>query len=305
MTKLTGDPFNLDDIDLTAMQLFVLWNKGKSFAGAQVQLAPEVTEYLRGAGKRTIVRLRNLERRIYTPDMQLEDEECISVTDSMLIESSPIGIALFSDETLPLISPQELKRHTLALYAVVTGVGTDRRAAVRKRNPQVNAKSGRFWTSYDDTLKHIERPLLALDDEFDLLMSAQGVLTADQKAFESLFKDIPALQERIPEWTREIAASLPFGDGIAELLTARCRTDSRFRRRVSAIYARGHLRKTDIDSLRHYLRLIKVDEHNFIKDGKINVANEHLFELMYVLNEDYFVGELSKDKFRSERKASG
>jgi len=295
----------LEGIDVSTMKFVVLWSKGKNLASAQVRIAGEVTEHLQKACNQTVERLRTKERHPYFPDMGHEEsEQVIFVDDRTTVESSPVGIALFANPELPLITAREIREKRLTLYAVITGVEEQQKAFIRKTNPRYTVKAGRLLTAFTSTLTRIEEPILEIDDHFDVVISPQGSLTSNKKMFESLFRDIPALQERIPEWSQEIANFLPVAAGFTDRLTQRCVANSQIRQRLSAVYMRGHLRGLTIDRLSEYLNAMDMEESRFIKNGQIDMADGEMKEFLYILNEDYFIGGFSGSKYRSHGKAS-
>lgn len=108
--------------------------------------------------------------------------------------------------------------------------------------------------SLGNTLTKIATPIFTLDDHFDLVLDGEGICALHQNTFELLFRDTPALQQRIPEWIASIGdANHPFaGDG-AERLAARCATDGRLRKRVRGIAEPGHLGHVGVDRIRRHI----------------------------------------------------
>ena len=297
-------PFDPTTIEIpSALKFLVLWSRGKGLAGAQVPVAIEVADHLRTACEQMLTTLREREARPYDPDMQLEAEEFLAISDEELVSASPVGIALFQSLPIQLLSARELQAKPLALYAVVIGEGSDQRAFVKKVIRQVVAKPGRFFTALGDTLRRLETGVLELNESFDLIVSPGGVIAADQDVFEGLFKDAQVLQERIPDWAQSIAEHLPLQDGVVERLVVRSQRDSRLRRRLRAIHERGHLHAVPLEVLRQYIADTGLEADISFHDGKLDLPDDQFFHLMYLLNEDFFNGGLTNEKFRSDRKS--
>jgi len=191
----------------------------------------------------------------------------------------------------------------LALYGVHVGTDDGQRVFVRRHTPQVNARSKHlFGSAIGNTLTRIDYPLIELDDNFDLVISPSGVVALNQKVFEDTFKYSEVLQQRIPGWVQDIASVFPMQEGVAEFLTTRGRSDSRIRRRLYAVNQRGHLKSVTMDALCQNIKELGL-EGKFIKNDKLFVTSEHIFDFMALLNEDFFTGGLTKDRFRSDRKS--
>jgi hypothetical protein len=300
-------PVDLDQLEIgDELSLIVAWKRGQGFEGGEVRVADAVAEHLTEACWRTIERIEQRELRAYSPDMHLEDEEVLVVRDDELVADSPLAEVVLPAAPLDLLSSRSLPDRRLYLYAVVVP-GPDGPEApvafVRRANPQAAARSGRILALLGDALQRVDRPAFWLDEAFDLVISEDGIVALDQRLFEVLFKETPALQQKIPEWVDEIDRHLPIaGDG-AQQLAERCETDGRLRRRLRAIAERGHLAQVTIEQIREHLREVDLDEDDFIEGDELKVDESNPFQLVYMLNEDFFRGGLTETDFRSDRKS--
>jgi hypothetical protein len=264
-------PFDLP-IDLAALEipdecsLIVVWKQSGGFAGGEVRVAQSVAAHLRSACEHTVERIRERDLRAYTPDMQLEDEEALVAADADLIADSQLAALVLPTTPLTIINAQSLTRRSLLLYAVKINFDGVDIAFVRKSNPHTPAKPGRMFALLGNTLTRIGGPVFGLDDYFDLLVTEQGIIALSQAQFELLFRETPALQQRIPEWVGEIQRHLPLaGDG-ALRLAERASTDGRLRRRLRSIAERGHLANVTTERIRQHLREAGLPEDRFL-DG--------------------------------------
>jgi len=297
-------PLDLGALEIpNEFSLIVVWKVRDGFDGGDVRVAQSVAGHLRSACKRTVTRIRERELREYTPDMHLEDEEALVSTDTDLVADSPLAALLLPTAPLALINAQSLPRRALLLYAVKIRVDGVDIAFVRKSNPHTVAKPGRMFALLGDTLARIGGPVFGLDDYFDLIVTEAGIVALAQHQFELLFRETPALQQRIPEWVGEIERHLPLaGDG-GQRLVERARTDGRLRRRLRSIAERGHLADVTVDRVREHLREADLDETAFLDGDRLRYDDAHPFALVYLLNEDYFQGGLTDTGFRSDRKS--
>jgi hypothetical protein len=294
----------LEDLEVPeALSLIVGWKQNRGFTGGEVRVAARVGTHLRSACERTLERVSSREPRSYTPDMQLEEEEVLIANDPDLVADSPIAAIVLPTEPLPVIGAGSLPSRPLQFYAVRIRINGGEIAFVRKANPRTPAKAGRMFALLGNTLTRIGGPVFGLDDYFDLIVTEDGVLALSQAYFELLFRETPALQQRIPEWVAAIDEHIPLaGDGAARL-AERARTDGRLRRRLRSIAERGHLPGVTLERVRRHLAEAGLPEERFLDGDELRYDDENPFELIYLLNEDFFQGGLTDAAFRSDRKS--
>lgn len=297
-------PFDLDRLEVPEeFTLAVAWKQGDGFAGGEVRVAASVAGHLRAACSRTVDRIRQRDLREYTADMHLEEEEALVAADPDIVADSPLAEIVLPTGPLPLINAQSLPKRALQLYAVTIRVDGQGLAFIRKTNPRTPARAGRMFALLGDTLARIGGPVFGLDDHFDMIVAEQGVVALHQGIFELLFRNVPALQQRIPEWVGEIERAIPFAADGAQRLAERAGTDGRLRRRLRSIVERGHLATVTTDRLREHLRDAGLQEDQFLDGDKLRYDAANPFELVYLLNEDFFQGGLTDVAFRSDRKS--
>jgi hypothetical protein len=235
--------------------------------------------------------------------MVLEADEALYATDDALAAESPFTAAVLPEAPPTLMNAQSLPQRSLLLYAVNVDTNHGALAFVRKRNPHAVARPGRIYALLGNALAQIDRPVFTLEPEFDLVVSKRGVVALDLNTFELLFRESEAVLARVPDWVGGIAQHLPLaGDG-AETLAEKARSNSRLRRRLQAIYERGHLRDVDIGAVRRHIRALGLPEEEMISGGELVVDETDPMTLLYLLNEDFFTGGLTTTGFRSERKS--
>jgi Kiwa KwaB-like protein len=286
------------------LMLIVIWEQGTGFAGGQVNVAGAVADHLRQAVRNAIERFGGKEPRTYSPDMALEDEEVLVTVDADLVADSPLATVVVPTAPPQLIAAGSLPTRPLKMYAVtIRSEDQGLISFVRKASPRPTAKAGHMLALLGDTLTRIGGPVFSLADNFDLIVSEQGVMALDQRQFEILFRETPALQARVPEWVADIDKHVTFaGDG-AQRLAARAQTDGRLRRRIRSIVERDHLKGVTIDKIRAHIAASGLVESNFLDGDKLIVDDANPFQLVYLLNEDFFQGGLTDMAFRSDRKS--
>ena len=193
-----------------------------------------------------------------------------------------------------MAGPAQLARKSVASYAAVLGDNpTDRTAFIRKANPKRGLRPGRIWTTFHDVLARIDAPALVLDEYFDLIIDSSGMVVLNQTAFEMLFRDTTAVQQRIPEWVEAISQVLPLEEDGAQRLAERCNRDSRLRKQIRNIYERGHLIDVTIEDIRTAINDLGLTEDMLIQDDQLVFDEADPLALARLLNEDLFTGTLS------------
>jgi hypothetical protein len=298
-------PLGLDQLHLPEdLGLIVAWKQGDGYDGGEVRITPNVAEHLRQACHRTLDAIREREERPYTPDMHLEaGDETLVVEDPQLIGDSQVAAIVLPTQPLQVLNASSLPRRPLQLYAALARTPDGDVAFIRKTNPHKAARPGKLYTMLGQSLARIGGPIFALDDHFDLVVTEQGVVSLEQSYFELLFREVPALQERIPEWVEAIEVHLPIAHDGASRLAARAETDGRLRRRLRSIAERGHLENVSVDRIRKHIQEAGLSERDFLEGDQLRFDEANPFALVYLLNEDFFQGGLTDVPFRSDRKS--
>lgn len=222
------------------------------------------------------------------------------------IETDPQVRALLRNASgLPLLPAQQLTKQPFAFYAVVVGSDPNSRVAfVRKTNPIKTLTAGRLWFSYGERLKKVTEPLMGLDDHFDLIVTADGIAVLNQTAFDLLFRDAATLVERYPIWAKAFT-TIGLDDDQTDALVEMCRRDSRLATRLRQIHESGHLAAGHV-SLEQVLAeadVVAGGRERFLKNDKLDFACQDAGTLMKLLNDDLFVGGLSKVPYEAGSKA--
>jgi hypothetical protein len=107
-------------------------------------------------------------------------------------------------------------------------------------------------------------------------------------------------------WTNGSAQSpnvLPLAGDRADRLAGRARTDSRLRRILFSIQARGHLANVTVDEVRRHVEVQGLDPAKFVKGNELVFDEAEPAILLKVLNEDLVRGGLTDEPFVADRKA--
>ena len=292
------------DIDITAAAtLIVAWRAGHTAHGAVLRAGGQVIDALRGCAREALQTVTSGQGRPYNPDDEQDDDTAFltasqdELLDTALLEQIRIG------SSLPLIGADELRKRTLALYALLIGNDPDARAIfVRKGNP-VSLASKSVVAVFDDTLTRVTRPILAFDSAFDVILLRSSAWILNQKNFEGLFKESEAVLARTSEWVDHLSQVLPIADDGREWLASRLRQNSVMRRKVHSILRSHYLPKLTPDTLRAGMSAHGLEPENLMKDGALIFNSDTEKDLLLFLNEDLWTGDFSGDQYAAARKA--
>src|SRR5919109_1894983 len=234
---------NLDEIPLDgALTLVVAWRVGDDLEAAMVPVSTDVADGIREGCARFVERLRENEAIGYDPDGHIDRGTWMAVPMRVVEEeASAVLSVLGRAAALERLSARDIPARLL-FYASVLGDDPESRIALlKKSDPHRVAKPGRVIGSYGETLGRIEDPVFLLEDAYGLAVVRDGLAVVNENSFEMLFREAPELTARLPRYVESVAAALPFAEGAGEALADACARNSRFARRLRAIYERGHL----------------------------------------------------------------
>jgi hypothetical protein len=328
------DPGSVDTAgDLT---LVVTRRSGSNLMGYKVEVAKDAQGAIRDVCTATVARLTELQRRDYEPSLSINaSTEYLAVPDMLLhrsqippkptaaprrsrphppapdpgpatVETDPQVRALLRDASgLDRLPAEDLARFDYQFYAAVVGSDPVRRTAfVRKTNPASVVRRGRLLFSYGERLTRVTDPLLLLDDRFDLIVLDQGIVVLHQLTFDLLFRDTEALAARYPVYAGAFS-TLGLGDEQVAVLVDHCRRDTRLGGRLRQIYESGHLAAgsvtvKDVDA---QIKSLGLDRSRFFVQGKLDFSGPDATTLLKLLNDDLFIGGLSKVIFEAGSKS--
>jgi hypothetical protein len=283
--------------------LIVAWRSGHSAHGAMVKAGGEVIEALRGHAQQSLNIIASGQERPYNPDDEQDEDSPVltasqdELLDTVLLEQLRLGASL------RLIGPDELRKRTLALYALLIGDDPGSRMIfVRKGNP-VSLATKSLVTLFVDTLTKVTEPVLAFDSSFDVVLQGSSVWILDQQNFEALFKESEAVLARTADWVKQLNQVLPIADEGREWLASRLRQNSVIRRKVQSILRSSYLSKLTPDVLSAKMAAHGLNADKLLEGGSLVFNQDTEKDLLLFLNEDLWTGDFSGDQYAAARKA--
>lgn len=293
----------VQEIDVNgAATLIVAWRSGRSAHGAVLKAGGEIVAALREYAQECLNAIGTGQGPAYTPDYDQEDDTPFLMANQDELLDTALLAQIRRGSSLPLIAPDDLRKRTLALYALLLGDDPDARAIfVRKGNP-VRLASKSVIGIFDDTLTRVTRPILAFDESFDLVIYGTDVWILNQRNFELLFKESDAVLARTEEWADELARIIPLPSEGTERLAIRLRESSLLRRKVQSILRSPYLSELTPGTLRKKMDAHGMNPDRLMEGDTIVFTSETEKDLLLLLNEDLWTGDFSGDHYAAARK---
>jgi hypothetical protein len=239
----------------------------------------------------------------YATNAELDEGEIFVIDDNdTLGEIAAFRQLAENLGNIPTTAPAELDT-TVKLYAVA--VGDDERVLfVRKTDPRLSHKAGRFLAIGAERLSRVEEPAFTFSSDFDFVLGSSWAVVLNQKSFEMLFRDIGLVQKHIDTWISGITDHLPMrATSIAQLREVAQR-DSRTWRKLRDIKQRGHLAGVQLGEVRRYAKVVGLDPDKVVVNDELVFDPAERFSFLHLLNEDLYKGPLTEEVFEAQRKAS-
>ena len=240
----------------------------------------------------------------YTATTELDTGEFFVIDDDeTLAELGEFRSLADNLGAMAQISPSELDL-TIKLYAVVLGDDSDRILFVRRTNPRLPHKAGRFSAIAQERLTRIEEPVFTFSPSFDFVLGPNWAAVLDQRSFEILFREIGLVKQRVSTWIKGITDHLPMSTSSIDSLREVALRDSRTWRRLRAIERRGHLADVTLDQVGAYAGEVGLDSATVVVNGELVFDPSERFGFLHLLNEDLYMGPLTGEGFESQRKSA-
>ena len=239
----------------------------------------------------------------YATTAELDDGEFFVIDDSSTLEElSAFGQLAESIGAIPTITPADLDV-SVKLYAVA--IGDDERIVfVRRSDPRLSHKAGRFLAIGAERLTRVDGPAFAFSPDFDFVMGSTWAIVLNQQSFEILFRQIGRVYKHVSTWIKGITDYLPMDDASIESLREVALRDSRTWRRLREIENRGHLARVALADVRKYAASVGLDPKDIVVNEKLVFDPAQRFGFLHLLNEDLYNGPLTDEVFEAQRKAS-
>jgi hypothetical protein len=303
--------FDPSSLDTTGDITLVLGQRTTGVKGFRVAMHTAVEAEVRAICEQTRARLDGLTPVEYVDDLSFDPHTHYLVVpleklvthrprrgrvaageERPLVEVDAASRKVLSEaSSLPQISATEIEKKSFLFYSAVVGDDPSSRTAfVSKLNPYKAALSGKLLASFGDRLRRVEGPLLAFERTFDMVVTEDVVAVLDPGAFEKVFRDIDAMRERIPAWSKAVSDVLPIDASTAEQIQRACEKSTRIARQARGIFERGKLKAFSAADIREEMKRQGLDASRMVKQGKLVLEDEDIAEVLKLIDERLYKG---------------
>ena len=195
-----------------AATLIVAWRGGRNVYCRVLKAGGDVIDMLRSYAALAVQHLQDSDGRAYDPDDQQEDEQVYLSASREELLDTVLMAQIERGSSLPLVAPDDLRHHTIVLYALLMGGDPSSRTIFIRKGSPVKLATKSLVAIFDQTLTRVTDPILAFDQNFDVIIRGEGVWVLNQRNFEGLFKETEAVLAKTAKWAEELAQSLPISD---------------------------------------------------------------------------------------------
>ncbi|MEM9518960.1 MAG: hypothetical protein AAGA37_06560 [Actinomycetota bacterium] len=240
----------------------------------------------------------------YTATAELDSSQFFVIDDAETLEELGAFRTLAGDlAAMPQIAPGELDL-SIKLYAVAVGNADGRVLFVRRNDPRLTHKAGRFLAIGEQQLTRVDGPVFTFSPDFDFVMGPNWAVVLKQRAFELLFREIGLVEKHVSTWIEGITDHLPMSAASIDSLREVALGDSRTWRRLRDIERRGHLKDVSLEQVASYAGQVGLEADSVVVDGELVFDPAQRFGFLHLLNEDLYTGPLTGEAFESQRKAA-
>jgi hypothetical protein len=283
-----------------SLTLVIMWRTGPRTHARTVKIGGSVSAKLRDYAGKVSEGVADNAGLTYDPDQILEDAHH-SIAPRGEAWDTELLTEIEKGSSLENAVAADFRRSLLG-YALVVSTPGAQTIYVRKSNPVVLARKPFVAQLVDDTLSKIDKVLFAFDEWFDVVITSDQIVVLNQKNFELLFKESEAVLAKAPEWVAQLAAVLPFTPGSREVFADSLKTNSFYRQKLHSILRRPYVSELTPELLRERMSNHGLDVERLMPNGELNFTPENTKELLRLLNEDYFQGDFSHERFAASAK---
>lgn len=304
MTTLDDVLTQLDAVLDTPLSLVVASPPGDQRGPAKLRLSEGAADAFRAQAQEARSRVAEGEALSFTAMAELSRAQFFLVEDeATLAELADLRTVVLGAAELDPIAPAELDGR-IPLYAVGLGSGDQRVAWVKRSDPQLGHRSGRFLALARERLERVGDPVFSFGQDFDLLVAQTWAIVLNQRAFELIARETGIVERHVAGWIGGITDHLPMAEDSMRLLHETALADSRTWRRLKEIRQRGHLAHVSLDQVRAYATQVGLEPDTVVEGDRLRFDPAQRFGFLHLLNEDLYTGLLTGERFESQRKGS-
>lgn len=282
--------------------LAVAWRTAQRSHGRKLNTGGDLQQYLQQIVDQTDSIVDGSTIEAYRPDGGepepgiLFSTEISDRIDTALIEELNRG------EDLDFAERNELRKHRLSCYALITGMEGNQRLYLRRQNPVRLAGKRLYSSLMNGPLTEVQDPVLSFDDRIDVVVEPGRVIVLDVRSFESLFRDSETVLEAVPKWIDEFQSHVKISEEGREVLLTSVRRNSIHRRKLLAILESPYANTLTPERIRNRMEHHGLDHSALLVEETLQVTEGSLSDILKLLNEDLYRGDFSDEHFAASGK---
>ena len=337
----------LAKIDLTGDPHLVLGRRGagrKGMEAVRVELRDSLHSPFRAICEQALEKVQVTDGRPYEPTAELESGEehfYLDVDQIPVIEGRPgrSALARVSREVsgaddvdnsvltpalisalrdigrLEYASRNEILEYNPLFYAISWQQSNlEWTHFIRKSSPTRVLKPGRIWMQYSDALVRMEEPVMAIDEDVDIILGAGMMMAFKATPVKDLFSDIHLMMREVPAHVGKVqellSARIPLSSEAADAIERVARKKYSVAVRLYALPDRIPTLNLTVPRVRQALNKHDLDQGALLNRNKeFDFLDDAVPIFLDVIESRYFeddwTGELRRADRFSRRPASG
>ncbi|MFE6387231.1 Kiwa anti-phage protein KwaB-like domain-containing protein [Nocardiopsis dassonvillei] len=285
-----------------AATLIVAWRRTRHVHGRMLRFGGEFGSKLREYAEASVEKINVGSGKSYDPDDEQGEADFLTVKHEELQDTEVVSV-LRQGASLQNATADELRKKTLAFYALILGDEPENRSVFIKAGNPIKLAGKSLVGVFDNTLTRIHQPLFQFEASWDVIITNDGIWAFDQNRFERLFKETDVVLAKTDEWVEKLAAKVPIAEDDLAEFSKRLRSNSVLRRKVTSILQKPHLESLTADALRKKMSDRGLDPEVLMPNGSLSLTKETQSDVLRLLNEDLFTGDFSGEQYSASRKS--
>lgn len=285
----------------------------------RVDLHHDLFGDLRAIARSAVVELERREAKPYSPfaaktsddyfDVDLSDipskhDRRKREDDPEAYEMASILAMVARCDLHPVMTPDQLRHANPSLYAIVFEDSTGYVGFIRNMSPRRLLKPGLKYLQYGNTLKKIDPPDLAIDDDVDLVIAADRCAVLAPTAFTTLFGDVGIAFQQVPANVAAMSDALknvlPLAGGSPAALQERCSRRVNDAKRLHHIVTEREMALKNMTKKEIQELVRKRGLRDAVKQGKLILTNDNVSDFLDLMEGRLFNDDVTGEERRAD-----
>lgn len=223
--------------------------------------------------------------------------------DAALEPAAALSLVADTDRHVSLTAA-ELRDAAPSMYAFSFKVAEGYVGFIRNTSPRRRVNPGLRFLKFEDTLRRMESPDLAIDDTIDLVVTPSRIAILSLSTFNTLFGDVRVAFEKVPEHTgvvaNALANSIPLSAESVKAIGARCERRVVDAKRLNHIATERSAALAALKTQELTELLSKRGLKGLVKSGNLHVTDESASEFLDVIEGRLFEDDLTREPRRAD-----